>query len=343
MNKPQQNNTFGISKYKPSIIKEGNNPIYYKINNIAFGFNDPKVDDTHIIFMYNTNKERIKEGLDPIPTIYNDVMGNYTINMGEDDRGKYMSYYDKWDLNPFLLSNPITGKEITTNISKPYEIYDRLYFKDYGDGVDKRMYYTDNELKSFSPNKKNKNFDTIALQKELYNRGYKLPNSVKLNELGFMVFDGIYGDETKAALEDWQKKNPNELFKNENKANQESKYPYNWSSNNQSVPTSKTQYSNKQSGGIINESDVIKYKSGGNHGGLDRWFAEKWVDVKTGKECGRQKGESRRSYPACRPSVRVTSKTPKTASELSSAEKEKFKRSKTSSQRINYQHKRNNN
>ena len=158
-----------------------------------------------------------------------------------------------------------------------------------------------------------------------------------------MVFDGIYGDETKAALEDWQKKNPNELFKNENKANQESKYPYNWSSNNQSVPTSKTQYSNKQSGGIINESDVIKYKSGGNHGGLDRWFAEKWVDVKTGKECGRQKGESRRSYPACRPSVRVTSKTPKTASELSSAEKEKFKRSKTSSQRINYQHKRNNN
>jgi hypothetical protein len=98
-----------------------------------------------------------------------------------------------------------------------------------------------------------------------------------------------------------------------------------------------------KSGGTINESDVIKYKSGGNHGGLDRWFAEKWVDVKTGKECGRQKGESRRSYPACRPSVRVTSKTPKTASELSSAEKEKFKRSKTSSQRINYQHKRNNN
>lgn len=103
----------------------------------------------------------------------------------------------------------------------------------------------------------------------------------------------------------------------------------------------KSQWINKKSGGVINESDVIKYKSGGNHGGLDRWFAEKWVDVKTGKECGRQEGEKRKSYPACRPSIRVTSKTPKTASELSSAEKEKFKRSKTSSQRINYQHKRN--
>ena len=25
---------------------------------------------------------------------------------------------------------------------------------------------------------------------------------------------------------------------------------------------------------------------------LTRWFKEKWVDVKTGKPCGRQKGES---------------------------------------------------
>lgn len=78
---------------------------------------------------------------------------------------------------------------------------------------------------------------------------------------------------------------------------------------------------------------------GGNHGGLDRWFAEKWVDVKTGKTCGRQKGESR-GYPACRPSRRVNSKTPKTSSELSSKERARFKATKTSSQRIPYNHKR---
>lgn len=80
-------------------------------------------------------------------------------------------------------------------------------------------------------------------------------------------------------------------------------------------------------------------KTGGQHGGLDRWFAEKWVDIKTGKPCGRQEGDGR-SYPACRPSKRVSSETPKTASELSSSEREKFKRSKTSSERINYQHRR---
>ena len=82
-----------------------------------------------------------------------------------------------------------------------------------------------------------------------------------------------------------------------------------------------------------------QYKSGGQHGGLDRWFAEKWVDVKSGKQCGRQEGENR-AYPACRPSKRVSSKTPKTSSELSSTEKAKFKASKTSSTRIPYNHKR---
>ena len=81
-------------------------------------------------------------------------------------------------------------------------------------------------------------------------------------------------------------------------------------------------------------------QKGGQHGGLDRWFAEKWVDIKTGKECGRQEGEKRAGYPACRPSKRISEDTPKTASELSSSEKEKFKRSKTSSERISYQHKR---
>ena len=28
---------------------------------------------------------------------------------------------------------------------------------------------------------------------------------------------------------------------------------------------------------------------------LKRWFAEKWVDTKTGKPCGRQKGEKRKA------------------------------------------------
>ena len=83
----------------------------------------------------------------------------------------------------------------------------------------------------------------------------------------------------------------------------------------------------------------LRGKNVARHSGLKRWFDEKWVDVKTGKPCGRKKGENR-AYPACRPSKRVSNKTPKTASEMSSAEKARFKREKTSSAKIKYQHKR---
>ena len=74
-------------------------------------------------------------------------------------------------------------------------------------------------------------------------------------------------------------------------------------------------------------------------GGLTRWFKENWVDVKTGKPCGRKKGE-KRGYPACRPKKRVSSKTPKTVGEMSASEKARFKREKTSSKKITYQHRR---
>jgi hypothetical protein len=55
---------------------------------------------------------------------------------------------------------------------------------------------------------------------------------------------------------------------------------------------------------------------------LKRWFKEDWKDVRTGKACGRKEGESR-GTPYCRPSKRVSSKTPKTSGEMSAAEKRK--------------------
>ena len=76
---------------------------------------------------------------------------------------------------------------------------------------------------------------------------------------------------------------------------------------------------------------------------LTRWFKEKWVDVKTGKDCGRGKDEKGRPYPACRPSKRVNKKTPKTTGEMTKTEKERFKKEKTSSKKISYQHRRNKN
>ena len=71
---------------------------------------------------------------------------------------------------------------------------------------------------------------------------------------------------------------------------------------------------------------------------LNRWFKEKWVDVsrrdKDGKHppCGRSKAKtSSKGYPKCRPSVKVSSKTPKTSGSMTSGQKRaatKRKRSK---------------
>jgi hypothetical protein len=55
---------------------------------------------------------------------------------------------------------------------------------------------------------------------------------------------------------------------------------------------------------------------------LKRWFKEDWKDVSTGKPCGRKKDE-KRSTPYCRPTKRVSSKTPKTSGEMTTAEKSK--------------------
>ena len=62
-------------------------------------------------------------------------------------------------------------------------------------------------------------------------------------------------------------------------------------------------------------------------GDLGRWFQEKWIDIcksssKKRVPCGRPTG-SKRSYPYCRPSKRVSSQTPRTAGELSPAERKR--------------------
>lgn len=53
---------------------------------------------------------------------------------------------------------------------------------------------------------------------------------------------------------------------------------------------------------------------------LKRWFKEEWEDVRTGKPCGRSKGE-RRGIPYCRPTKRVSKDTPKTEGEMTRGEK----------------------
>jgi hypothetical protein len=68
--------------------------------------------------------------------------------------------------------------------------------------------------------------------------------------------------------------------------------------------------------------------------GLTKWFAEEWVDVKTGKPCGRKSTKktgpkkTTRPYPSCRPKA--------VAAKMTKAEKASSARRKTGPKAIKH-------
>jgi hypothetical protein len=108
---PQEHNTFKESKYRPS--KSTKDSKYYTFNM------DNEDILNNVIGVYGSkplNKKILKDG---------DIMGRYTVDKGWDKEKNdaYVSIYDKWDF-PFsdYVPNSIGGK--------PFEIYDRFYYKD---------------------------------------------------------------------------------------------------------------------------------------------------------------------------------------------------------------------
>lgn len=65
-------------------------------------------------------------------------------------------------------------------------------------------------------------------------------------------------------------------------------------------------------------------------GGLTKWFGEEWIDLKTGKPCGRKSadGDSKRPYPSCRPKA--------VAQKMTSAEKKSSIQRKTGPAKIKH-------
>jgi len=152
------------------------------------------------------------------PESSGNIMQNHFVTPGKDARGNYISYYDKWDINP---ASNLEKKDIKTDFGKPVELYDRIYYKDYN-GTRKKMYMTDDELYNSDLKKGsvyNKKLNIADLQKELVNRGFKLPKSTYEDdrpddfkqydpESAFYNVKGELNDETIQALEKWKKTQP---------------------------------------------------------------------------------------------------------------------------------------
>lgn len=80
-------------------------PLYYK------NFND----------LYNRLSNKTYRKGRQLRTTDNSHLGEYTIGIGEDNNGRYVSYYDKFDWAP----------NEKLEIFFPYEIYNRIYEKDF--------------------------------------------------------------------------------------------------------------------------------------------------------------------------------------------------------------------
>lgn len=62
---------------------------------------------------------------------------------------------------------------------------------------------------------------------------------------------------------------------------------------------------------------------------LKKWFKEEWIDVKTGKPCGRKSAtKSKRPYPSCRPKA--------VAAKMTAEEKKSSARRKTGPAKIKH-------
>lgn len=153
--RPTKNNTFYISKYKPT---KSNNPeaIYYGVkdskflNDLIYLYNKNKnlkeIGNSYVINGYKArtesdkddgyvgnNIERYypdgdlrKQGMLPPEIGSKDyilsdsvgALGNFTVGRGKDEKGEYLSYYDLWDVDT---------KTEKRGFAKPYEVYDRIY------------------------------------------------------------------------------------------------------------------------------------------------------------------------------------------------------------------------
>jgi hypothetical protein len=117
---PQKNNSFISSEYKPSKSTDSNAK-YYK-------YTDSKKLDEN----FNAAKSWFDEGKD-VDKILKEMknrnsshaLGNIKMDYGEDKKGKYVSFYDKWDIHPFEKLDKDLGSML--GVGQPWEFYDRKY------------------------------------------------------------------------------------------------------------------------------------------------------------------------------------------------------------------------
>lgn len=129
----QENGTFAVSPDRPSSSKDAD-MVYYRMPEkeefiLRNGLRELAKNDTDKTVIWDNPPRRdAKDSLAKyMPKDYAGVMGRYTVSKGEDEKGSYVSYYDKWDLKPGGVFGDKEAHEMA-GVGKPFEIYGRIYY-----------------------------------------------------------------------------------------------------------------------------------------------------------------------------------------------------------------------
>jgi hypothetical protein len=121
---PQRFNTFGISDFRPSNSQD--DQYYYRINSFVedVAKEEAAAHPGSTRSPYEVLSDLITEKGNGQTAVvydrYSGVMGNFTLSRGEDERGRYIAYWDRWDLG----ESPEGEQGL---IGRPFEEYDRIY------------------------------------------------------------------------------------------------------------------------------------------------------------------------------------------------------------------------
>lgn len=127
-------NSIPVSDYKPSSSKD-KEAVYYRSPTSEETLKE-KLKDPEFLKSFKPNSKGVMSLQDYFSDVErgsgSNVLGKYTLNQGEDEKGKYVSYYDKWDLEPYKggnkTLNTISNKAQELAGIKPTELYGRVYY-----------------------------------------------------------------------------------------------------------------------------------------------------------------------------------------------------------------------
>lgn len=120
--------TFYPSKYKPS-TNTGEDVEY-----MQFEYDDDIFDEAGQYGIFDAEVGTNKQVTDSSAGGF--TLKDYTLSRGRDERGDYISYYDKVDFAPSVMGMKVPVEKF---VGKPYDFYGRMYYTKEGDKI-KRIF-----------------------------------------------------------------------------------------------------------------------------------------------------------------------------------------------------------